>query len=106
MSLPPVDEAAMADIDMDLDKTADHQAHDFHSDHEPPNIWALPDDQTASTAITQDDAQAAQEEELERPSLLRRLRDRRKKNETDHNPKSDKSSIFDDEDPQNNSSGT
>ena len=102
--LPAVDEAAMADIDMDLDKPPATEPHDFHSDHEPPNIWALPDDQAASAATTHDEQQAAAEEELEQPSLWRRLRDRRKKSPAGGTAKSDKSSIFDDDDPQNISS--
>ncbi len=60
-----IDEAAMKDLDLDLkdDTTA---AEDFHSD-DTPNIWALPDEQAGVSA-------EEAEEELEKPSFLRRLR--------------------------------
>ncbi|HET7528908.1 MAG TPA: cell division protein FtsZ [Candidatus Saccharimonadales bacterium] len=63
-----IDAAALKDIDLDL-KDQTHPAEDFHND-ETPNIWALPDE-TASPA------QEASEDELEKPSFLRRLRSRR-----------------------------
>lgn len=64
-----VDEATMADLDMEL-KEDEHteQASDFHSD-ETPNIWALPD-----TNSSED--KSKEEEEIDRPSFLRRLRRR------------------------------
>jgi cell division protein FtsZ len=58
-----IDDEAMKDLDLDLKDTT--PAEDFHSE-ETPNIWALPDEQTA----------AAAEDELEKPSFLRRLRGR------------------------------
>lgn len=64
-AVQPVADSAMADIDMDLkDKGDDH----FH-DEEVPNIWALPDEQNMS---------AEAEEEIEKPSFLRRFRRRKK----------------------------
>ncbi|MBI2589146.1 cell division protein FtsZ [Candidatus Saccharibacteria bacterium] len=62
-----LDDATMADINMDL-KDADHGGvHDFHSD-ESPNIWSLPNEQ----AVSQESKD--REEELEKPSFLRRFR--------------------------------
>jgi cell division protein FtsZ len=59
-----IDSETLKDLDMDIKD--DHPAADFHSD-DTPNIWALPDEEnTASSEPTED--------ELERPSFLRRLR--------------------------------
>jgi cell division protein FtsZ len=69
-----LDDAAIAGIDMELKDRDEAPAADFHSD-ESPNIWALPDEE-AGTAAEQG------EDELERPSFLRRLRSRRQ-NEDD-----------------------
>jgi len=63
-----IDDAAMADLDMDLKDAT--PAEDFHSE-DTPNIWALPDEESAASAVTSDD-------ELEKPSFLRRLTKRRK----------------------------
>jgi cell division protein FtsZ len=63
-----IDDAAMADLDMDLKDTS--PAEDFHSD-DTPNIWALPDEENAAGEETAED-------ELEKPSFLRRLTKRRK----------------------------
>lgn len=64
-----IDEQTMADIDMDL-KEEKHPAEDFHSD-DTPNIWALPDEENTAEESVPD-------EELEKPSFLRRLRGSRK----------------------------
>src|SRR5581483_10555360 len=61
-----IDEKAMAGIDMELKDEDTTPAEDFHSD-ETPNIWALPDEDNAG-----EDAQP-DEDELEKPSFLRRL---------------------------------
>jgi cell division protein FtsZ len=71
----PVDDATMADIDMDL---KDHKkaAGDFHSD-ETPNIWTLSDDQNMG-----EDAHGGDEfadKEIDKPSFLRRFGLRRNK---------------------------
>ncbi len=75
-----IDEKAMAGIDMDLKDEAAAHAEDFHSD-ETPNIWALPDEENAAAK----DA-LADEDELERPSFLRRLTGRKgdKKADLEH----------------------
>src|SRR5581483_8891056 len=62
-----IDEKAMAGIDMELKDEAAAHAEDFHSE-ETPNIWALPDDENVATADEQPD-----EDELDKPSFLRRL---------------------------------
>ncbi len=67
-----IDEAAMAGLDMEL-KDRNLPAEDFHSD-ETPNIWALPDEENVA-----EDSAAADEDELEKPSFLRRLTGRNKK---------------------------
>jgi cell division protein FtsZ len=72
-----IDEAAMAGIDMEL-KDDSTPAEDFHSD-ETPNIWALPDEENMASKEETVDS----EEELEKPSFLRRLSKRSKKQDLD-----------------------
>jgi len=69
-------EEAMADIDMtlDQDKTEDH---DFHNDTNMPNIWTLGDNM--DNDIHESDKKIeTSEDELEKPSFLRRLRMKKK----------------------------
>jgi cell division protein FtsZ len=68
-----IDDAAMADIDMNLKDKDSSPAEDFHSD-DTPNIWALPDEENGAAAENPED-------ELEKPSFLRRLRTRRSSDE-------------------------
>ncbi len=83
---PAPDENVMKDIDMDLEDST--SGDDFHSDKPMPNIWTLdsnhddsnPTDTPAGTVVTPDDDE---EEELEKPSFLRRLAKRKKKSEKD-----------------------
>lgn len=65
-----VDEKAMADIDMELKEP---KPAEFHEE-EVPNIWALPEEENVS-----EQSRAEQEEELEKPSFLRRFRRKSKK---------------------------
>lgn len=62
-----INDATMSDLDINLDNQAS-EVHDFHSD-ETPNIWALPDDQNTGLPDHADD-------ELDKPSFLRRLKKR------------------------------
>jgi cell division protein FtsZ len=66
-----IDDAALQDLDVTLESTS--PAEDFHSD-ETPNIWALPDD---------DKEAPADEDELDKPSFLRRLTGRGKDKKAD-----------------------
>lgn len=59
-----VEESHIADIDMDLDKSKQSEASDFHDNTPSPNIWAMDE----------------QENELDKPSFLRRFR---RKSKTD-----------------------
>ena len=63
-----VDEATMANLDMELKENDQEPAGDFHND-DTPNIWALPDGKDEEKSKEDDD-------EIERPSFLRRLRKR------------------------------
>lgn len=71
------------DINLDLDEV--HQDHeDFHADHSGPNIWA--EDSKNSKTDKDDDertifAQTFEDSELEKPTFLRRLRERKNKKE-------------------------
>ncbi|MBI1856882.1 cell division protein FtsZ [Candidatus Saccharibacteria bacterium] len=84
---PKHDEHVMKDIDMDLDDTTGAD-RDFHNDNPMPNIWTLdnneesknPEDdksETVQTIFTSDH----EDDELEKPSFLRRLKNRRNKSE-------------------------
>ena len=81
------DESVMEEIDMDL-----HDHHekdeDFHSDKPMPNIWTLDNDDLAPNADdkkdSNDDDQKSdnadiEDDELEKPSFLRRLKKRKNK---------------------------
>jgi cell division protein FtsZ len=96
VSTPPAATASdkeMEDIDMDLKEHAE-SASDFHSDEPMPNIWSIDeketdkDDERISHAIVS----AHDEDELERPSFLRRLTKRSvKKDDSDEASSEDKS---------------
>ncbi len=81
------------DLDMDLDKDdqANTGAHDFHSDTPMPNIWTMdhPDEEGDDSKSDSADGQKDDESELEKPSFLRRLKNRNKdkQNTTEEEPK-------------------
>lgn len=84
----------MQDIDMELKQHTEAAATDFHSDAPMPSIWSLngeeePEDEPARAVVS-----GAEEDELERPSFLRRLRGRSSgkndENAEAENPDSDK----------------
>lgn len=86
-----IDDAAMKDLDMEL-KDSSMPAQDFHSD-DTPNIWALPDEQNNA-------APQNPEDELEKPSFLRRLRGRRSEAIAEHQENmTQKPASSDDDDP-------
>jgi cell division protein FtsZ len=60
-----IDETSLQDLNVDLNEPS--AAEDFHSE-DTPNIWALPDEEPG----------AASEDELDKPSFLRRLTKRNK----------------------------
>lgn len=64
---PQVDDDTMAGLDMELKEGSVDQASDFHSE-DTPNIWALPN------SNSDQDKEKTEEDELDRPSFLRRLR--------------------------------
>jgi cell division protein FtsZ len=69
-----VDEATMADLDMEI-KEPETPAEDFHSD-ETPNIWAIGDEESGSIMD--------EEDEFDKPSFLRRrLKLGRKKSDSE-----------------------
>jgi cell division protein FtsZ len=75
----PAPEADIQDINMDLDDKPEPAVNmgDFHNDQPMPNIWALDhqEDQKADESPAGDTVPAP-EEELEKPSFLRRFRKR------------------------------
>ncbi len=75
------DEKALADIDMDLESSAQERAHDFHNhdDAAMPNIWAIGDDEEKDEPEPEpEEHEEHEDEDLEKPSFLRRLGRRRK----------------------------
>jgi cell division protein FtsZ len=79
-----VDEATMADLDMEL-KEPEHAetVKDFGADEEAPNIWALGDDDNSLKDLVEDD------DEFDKPSFLRRFKRGRGKNEAEGTPTAD-----------------
>lgn len=77
------DESMMRDMDMDLPDNSEEEKDTFHSDKPMPNIWALDhendskSDTPAPTVTGPSFAEPVEEDELEKPSFLRRLKKRR-----------------------------
>lgn len=73
------DETDMSDLDVSLESPAS----DFHSDEPMPNIWTLQGNDDAQTTDNDDTAKptviSSDEDELDRPSFLRRLAKRHNK---------------------------
>lgn len=88
------DDSELSDVDMDLDTS---HAEDFTADTPMPNIWSIdedhddddskPEDTSSHTPIVSSHA----EDELEKPSFLRRLAKRNKSDEEDKKDDKDKS---------------
>ena len=86
-----VDDETMAGIDMELKDTEEEtDIHDFHKD-DAPNIWSLNSDEPASDA---EQSQNEDDDELDKPSFLRRFTSRKSRDET----KTDDDSDSDEED--------
>ena len=81
----PADESIMQNMDMDLPENPEEGEEEFHSDKPMPNIWSIESDKadesdgnTAPTVIPSSlERPQEDEEELEKPSFLRRLKRRR-----------------------------
>jgi hypothetical protein len=83
-------------MDMDLpEDTEDEDQESFHSDKPMPNIWALDNDdnnhkseEKTESAPDQTFTGSVEEDELEKPSFLRRLK-KRKQNTEENTEKTD-----------------
>ncbi|HLB66036.1 MAG TPA: cell division protein FtsZ [Candidatus Saccharimonadales bacterium] len=68
------------DMDISLDKTKDEGSQDFHKEHDVPNIWTLGHDEPENDDKDEQSAKvihgSSHDEELEKPSFLRRLKKR------------------------------
>ena len=73
----------MHGIDMELKEQTEEVASDFHSDVPIPNIWSISDDEQSVETQSEPIVSHHDEDELERPSFLRRL--------TKRNPSKDES---------------
>lgn len=91
------DEGTMSGIDMTLDEAA---THDFSTETPMPNIWTIDDDDHKDDDQHDDDnsphssdeptiVSSALDDDLEKPSFLRRLAKRRAENKTDDDTKDD-----------------
>ena len=84
---PPVlnpSDQEMEDIDMDLKEHVEAAATDFHSNEPMPNIWSISEDEEAAEDVeksAEPTVSSHEEDELERPSFLRRLTKRNRKEE-------------------------
>jgi cell division protein FtsZ len=87
------DEKALSEIDMNLDEDNNTpKAHDFTDDRPMPNIWAIHnDDDSDGKDDTHEVVTSSLEEDLEKPSFLRRLGRRRKEESATDSPQDDKS---------------
>lgn len=79
----------VSDLNMELDtnNSPEENSHDFHSEHTIPNIWSIDHDVDTETDTPANFDQSSEEEELEKPSFLRRLKKRR--SDKENNPKTD-----------------
>lgn len=87
------EEKTLSEIDMDLDNDQPEGHEDFTSDAPIPNIWAIHDDEPNDDGKDKADKSGASEvvssdleDELEKPSFLRRLRRRKGQDEDDDEP--------------------
>lgn len=86
------EEKTLSEIDMELDNDQPEGHEDFTSDAPIPNIWAIHDDENndgndkAEKSDTGDVVSSDLEDELEKPSFLRRLRRRKGQDEDDDEP--------------------
>lgn len=95
----PTDDNMLKDIDTELEKPTDEANQDFQKDSPMPNIWTIDDDksehgkQDGDIASTRPGASVVgsiiEEDELERPSFLRRLKRRRGKSDDDETDEKD-----------------
>jgi cell division protein FtsZ len=81
---PVVTSKEIKDLDMELDSDKDSKTADFHSDEPMPNIWALNQDQDENAGESKTSQTVVgdhEEDKLATPSFLRRLKNRRRKND-------------------------
>jgi hypothetical protein len=87
-------EVEMNDINMDLDEPAHDSggSEDFHAEPTVPNIWALHDDENDDDSSTASPLIPSDDDELEKPSFLRRFKRKStdKKTDTEEDSKEDK----------------
>jgi len=63
----------MENIDMELKEHVEAAATDFHNDEPMPNIWSIPEEDMPEEKLAEPVVSHHDEDELERPSFLRRL---------------------------------
>lgn len=95
-----VDDETMAGIDMELkDSEEESDIHDFHKDDSTPNIWAIHDEENSSE---KENAEGEDEDdELDKPSFLRRFTSRRSRDDADKKDETDDDEDDDNEEDEN-----
>lgn len=86
------EDADVSDINMNIDTSAsgDKEMGDLHSEPAIPNIWALDHDSDANDTPDQSGRLSqSEEDELEKPSFLRRLKKRRNQKSSDESSNSE-----------------
>ena len=73
-------EEVMSNIDMSLDQRQEDSHDEFHNDNNMPNIWTLHDEDSEDLDKNEQNI-VVDEDEIEKPSFLRRLR-KKKRNDT------------------------
>lgn len=68
------EEADMTGIDMNLEEENTNETSDFHGDPHVPNIWTMDHEKDTHTEPPTDMSDSAEEEELKKPSFLRRFK--------------------------------
>jgi cell division protein FtsZ len=90
VTTPPAEEdSEVPDLNMNID-AGSQEMGDLHSEPAIPNIWALDHDQEAAESNDETAGLSqTEEEELEKPSFLRRLKNRRGHKDSDENTPSE-----------------
>ncbi len=95
------DDKAMSDIDMDLDveKDQDEAVDDLHAEPTVPNIWTMGNDDNGDdhSAPKMFASTPNEEEEIDKPSFLRRLKKRVKKEDNEGEKPADEEEKQDDQ---------
>lgn len=82
---PTTTDEDVKDLNMDLDTAPDDEEHSSFASHEPnvPNIWSIDHKEHDDIPTETQETSIEEEAEIEKPSFLRRLKNRKKSNDSD-----------------------